>query len=266
MDALRKIVLCGDDYGLAPGVSRGIRKLLAQRRLTATSCMTVYPEFSEEGPLLRPFFEATDIGLHFTLTSDRPLSAVLISGWLRQLDASAVRRELDRQMSVFMSVMGRPPSYIDGHQHVHLLPHVRGAVVDVARKVGAYVRVTREPIDRAMFARPAAVDSAYLSWSARPLARLAARAGIRTNTGYRGTRSFREQEPYRDSFQRMIAGARSATIVCCHPGFVDDILIARDPIHAAREAEYAYLAGDEFPHDLSGVGLRLATLREALAY
>lgn len=264
MNALRKIVLCADDYGLAPGVSRGIRKLLVQRRLTATSCMTVYPEFADEGPLLRPFFETADIGLHFTLTSDRPLSSVLIAGWFRRLDSNAVRGDLDRQLSAFTSVMGRPPSYIDGHQHVHLLPHVREAVAAAARQIGAYVRVTSEPINQAMFTGPAPIDSAYLSWSAQPLARLAAQSGVRTNTGYRGTRSFREQESYRDLFRRMISGARSGTIVCCHPGFVDDILVSRDPIHAAREAEFEYLAGDGFPQDLAAAGLQLATLREAL--
>src|SRR3954471_14299733 len=118
MDAARKVVLCADDYGLSPGVSRGIRELLTQRRLSATSCMVVFPEFAHDGPLLKPFFEQADIGLHFTLTAELPLSSVLIAGWLRRLDVKEVRRELNRQLDLFASVMGRPPAYIDGHQHV----------------------------------------------------------------------------------------------------------------------------------------------------
>ena len=131
MEGLRKIVLCADDYGLSPGVSRGIRELLAQGRLSATSCMVVYPDFTEEGPRLQPFFETADIGLHFTLTAERPLSKVLTVGWLRRLDRRAIRRELDRQLDKFISATGRPPAHIDGHQHVHLLPGIREAVAKI---------------------------------------------------------------------------------------------------------------------------------------
>jgi hypothetical protein len=264
MDAVRKIVLCADDYGLSPAVSRGIRELLARRRLSATSCMTVYPEFAEDGPLLRPFTETADIGLHFTLTTERPLSAVLIAGWLRRLDPAEMRRELKRQLDTFTSVMGRPPAYIDGHQHVQLLPRVREAVVEAAQEIGAYVRSTAEPIDSAMMKRPAPIDSVYLSWSSRPMTQLAPQRGVRTNSGFRGVRSFKERAPFRGLFQRMMAGAANGSIVMCHPGHVDDVLIARDPIHRQREEEYAYLASDDFAKDLSAAGLQVSTLREAL--
>ncbi|HVT56350.1 MAG TPA: ChbG/HpnK family deacetylase, partial [Xanthobacteraceae bacterium] len=36
---MRRIVLCADDYALSPGVSAGIRELLAAGRLNATSVM-----------------------------------------------------------------------------------------------------------------------------------------------------------------------------------------------------------------------------------
>jgi predicted glycoside hydrolase/deacetylase ChbG (UPF0249 family) len=265
MDAARKIVLCADDYGLSPGVSRGIRELLTQRRLSATSCMVVFPEFAHDGPLLKPFFEQADIGLHFTLTAELPLSSVLIAGWLRRLDVKEVRRELNRQLDIFASVMGRPPAYIDGHQHVHLLPGVREAVADAAKDIGSYVRLTREPITSEMMKRPAPVDSTYLSWASQPLARLAAQRGIRTNTGFRGVRSFKERAPFRTLFQRMIAGAANGSIIMCHAGHVDDILIGRDPIQQQREEEYAYLTTDGFTEDISNARLQLAALREALA-
>jgi hypothetical protein len=35
-------------------------------------------------------------------------------------------------------------------------------------------------------------------------------------------------------------------VVMCHPGFVDDVLVALDPLTTMREAEHAYLAGDAF--------------------
>jgi len=259
----RRIVLCADDYGLSPAISRGIRELLSQRRLSATSCMVVYPEFASDGPELRPFFDLADIGLHLTLTASRPLASLLRDGWLRRLAAREIREEVERQIAAFTSIMGRPPTYIDGHQHVHLLPGVREAVTDVAHRIGAYVRLTCEPINAAMLQRPAPIDSAYLSWVARPLARLTQRLGVRTNRGFRGVRSFRERKRFRDLFGQMIANAANGTIVMCHPGHRDGILKARDSLTDAREEEFAYFAGDDFPGDLAEAGLVLARFEEA---
>src|SRR3954447_23878657 len=150
MERARKIVLCADDYGLSPGVSRGIRELLEMERLSAASCMVVFPEFADDGALLSPFLDKADIGLHFTLTADKPLRSILTAGWLRRLHVEEIRRELERQLDIFTSVLGRAPAYIDGHQHVHLLPGVREAVIEAASRMGAYVRATREPINSAM--------------------------------------------------------------------------------------------------------------------
>jgi predicted glycoside hydrolase/deacetylase ChbG (UPF0249 family) len=260
----RKVVLCADDYGLAPGVSRAIRELLANGRLSATSCMVIYPEFAHEGLLLQRFRDRADIGLHFTLTADKPLQAILVAGWLRRLDSRKIREELQRQIDIFVAVIGVTPAYIDGHQHVHLLPVVREVVTEAAEKLGAYARSTREPVSRAMLDRPAPADSAYLSWAARPLSRLANRRGVRTNTGFRGVRSFKEQRPFRDLFRRMIGDAAGGSIIMCHPGHVDETLCGRDPIHHQREEEFAYLSSDDFPRDLAAAGLQLATLHDAL--
>ncbi|MBV8799606.1 MAG: ChbG/HpnK family deacetylase [Alphaproteobacteria bacterium] len=257
----RNIVLCADDYGLSPGISRGIRQLLQVNRLSATSCMVVYPEFPADGHLLRPFVATIDAGLHFTLTRDRSLASVLAAGWLRRLSRDKVRRELQHQLDIFESVIGRPPHYIDGHQHVHLLPGVREIVAEAAANIGAYLRLTHEPLTPAMFGRPAPISSAYLSWASGPLARLAAAQGVRTNHGFRGVRSFNESVPFRQLFRKMIDGAADATIVMCHPGHVDEALKARDPIHRQREEESAYLASDDFPRDLSAASLQLATFR-----
>ena len=42
----RRIILCADDYGIAPGVNDAIRDLVARGRLNATSVMVVAPSFS----------------------------------------------------------------------------------------------------------------------------------------------------------------------------------------------------------------------------
>jgi predicted glycoside hydrolase/deacetylase ChbG (UPF0249 family) len=259
------IVLCADDYGIAPGVSRAIRDLLAAGRLSATSCMVVSPDFAAEGPQLQPFLEHADIGLHLTLTQKRPLGALMRSAYLRQLDKRVIAAEIDRQVELFTRVLGRGPDFIDGHQHVHLLPGVREPVLAVARKTGIYLRLTDEPLTAILHRQVAPGKAAFLSLMARPLARQVRGAAVRRNSGFRGARSFAERESFRSLFRRMVEGSPAGTIVMCHPGLVDEALAGRDPVTTAREAEYAYLISAEFPGDLAAAHLRLARLKDALA-
>ena len=69
----KPVVLCADDYGIAPGVGRGIRALAAAGRLSATSCMTVFAEWCDEASRLADATDRIDVGLHLTLTDHAPL-------------------------------------------------------------------------------------------------------------------------------------------------------------------------------------------------
>src|SRR5262245_10068587 len=73
------IVLCADDYAVAPGVSRAICALIEQGRLSATSCMTVSPHWPEHARWLRPLGDRADIGLHLTLTDHAPIGAMRLA-------------------------------------------------------------------------------------------------------------------------------------------------------------------------------------------
>ena len=55
---VRRIVLCADDYGLSPGVSRAIRDLVTRGRINATSAMVVAPSLNpSEAALLAAGWE-----------------------------------------------------------------------------------------------------------------------------------------------------------------------------------------------------------------
>jgi predicted glycoside hydrolase/deacetylase ChbG (UPF0249 family) len=261
----RRIVLCADDYGYSPGVSRGIRELLERERLSATSCMVVYPEFETDGSMLRPFVEHADIGLHFTLTVNRTIGGVAWEAHVHPPPLQHVVSELEQQVTKFADVIGRPPDYIDGHQHIQVLPVVRDAVVQVARRIGAYVRSTRDPIGIAMCRRPGVFESIYLARASRKLAALARTAGVLTNHGFRGVRTFREKGPFRLLFRRMIKDAGTGCLVMCHPGYPDALLSERDSVQTMRDEELRYLAGPDFPRDLADEGVALSRLADALS-
>lgn len=227
--------------------------------------MVVSPDFGAEGPLLAPYAERADVGLHLTLTQDQPLGRLMLAAYSHKLDSRAMAAEVERQIARFTQVVGRAPDFIDGHQHVHLLPGVREAVAASAKRIGAYLRLTDEPLLSIAERGVVPGKAAFLSLISRPLARLARQQAISRNNGFRGARSFAEPGPFRALFRRMIAQAPAGCLIMCHPGLVDPALRARDPVTESREAEYRYLASEEFSADLASAGLRLARMKEALA-
>ena len=147
---MRRIWLCADDYGIAPGVDRAIRDLIERGRLNATSVMVVAPSFARQSAQMLAALNSSGtraaIGLHVTLTGPLrpktpdygpavegaflPLGATLRLAMQQRLDMSALTREIEAQLVAFSAAFGRPPDYVDGHQHVHLFPQVRHAVAD----------------------------------------------------------------------------------------------------------------------------------------
>ena len=259
--AVQKIVLCADDYGISPGVDVAIRHLIKLGRISATSCIVTYPDFAEEAALLMPYIGVVDVGLHINLTQRHSRTRLAIRAFSRQLSLNWVASEIDRQIFAFSRAFGRPPDFIDGHEHVHVLPTVRDAVLAAAKRLNAYVRLTNTSIWTAR-KRPSFLKSGLLSFLGRNLGRRARRCGVRVNEDFRGIRSFKEQVPYRVLFQKTILDIHPKTIVACHPGHSDEILRSRDIVVEPRVHEYRYLAGAKFPEDMAAAGVCLARFKE----
>ena len=273
-------MLGADDYGIAPGVGAAIRALLARRRLSGTSCLVVSPHFAAEAPALRDLAPDADIGLHLALTQFAPLGAMprLASGGVlppagklialaltRRLDPGEIGAEIDRQLDAFERAFARPPGYVDGHHHVQQLPVVRDVLLARFRArlpEGTALRVCAEP-PGAVIARGVAVPrAALIGCLGAGLRRRADAAGIPSNRRFAGVRDFNEKAPYRALFRRFIRGSPAGLAVMCHPGHPDAALAALDHVTHARQGEYDYLAGDEFPADLTAAGMRLARFRD----
>src|SRR4029453_11089176 len=158
----RRIWLCADDYGLAEGVNRAIRDLISRGRLNATSVMMVGAAIGRtEVAALQDVAASSPrcaIGLHATLTAPfRPLTMhfrptdgglflpfpqLLRAGLLRRLDPKIIEYELLAQLAAFKEVFGRPPDFVDGHQHAQLFPGVRDAFLRAVKEAAptAWVR------------------------------------------------------------------------------------------------------------------------------
>jgi hypothetical protein len=128
--AMRRIVLCIDDYALRPGVDAAVLELAARGLVSATSCLVGSPRWPAAAAALRAVDRSNlDVGLHLDFT-EAPFDASLRHGlgdfiaraYLRRLPADRLAREIRAQFDAFEQAMGRAPDHVDGHQHVHQLP------------------------------------------------------------------------------------------------------------------------------------------------
>ncbi|MDI4656761.1 ChbG/HpnK family deacetylase [Xanthobacter autotrophicus] len=271
---MKRVVLCADDYAIAPGVSEAIRRLITARRINATSVMTVFDGLTEEAETLKAAAEARDvsIGLHVTLTGTFPpltrgmagpngsfptLSRVVLAALSRRLDAKAVEAEVEAQFEAFLAAFGRPPDHVDGHQHVHVLPVVRKAVLAATARLAprAWLRdVTPAKAALHGFDMKGRLIGAFASGFARDAARL----GLATNRGFGGAYDFSADHDFATLLTHFLKGVPDGGLVMVHPGRVDDPLTARDPLTQQREVEYAVLHGDAMRDILDAAGVSLA--------
>lgn len=275
----RPIIMCADDYGLAAGVSEAIAELIAAGRLSATSCMTPLPDWRRHAGLLRDVAtkQPADVGLHLTLTDHAPLTAarglaqagrlpplgrLLPRALVHALPHTAVRDELRAQLDAFEDAWGAPPDYVDGHQHVHVLPGIREALVaELLRRYPSrrvWVRDCVEPLSRCVRRGVALPKALLISTLGFGLRRLLRKHGLPANDGFAGLHDFSGRIPFRTLMQAFLRAAGPRPLVHVHPGRVDAELRACDILTTPREAELAYLASPDFAADLAAAGVHPA--------
>lgn len=270
-------MLCADDYGLSPGVDQAIRDLIARGRLNATSVMVVTPTFDRaEADRLAVLNDGTrraQLGLHFTLTAPhRPLSAdfrplidgafpslgrMMVLALTRRLDPDALRREARAQLDAFIAGFGRPPDFVDGHQHVQILPQVSEALIAAVKERAPHAWMRQCGRATPLMARLADRKGLVLDLLSRRFRALAAAHGVATNPAFAGTYDFSADMPFADLVPRFLDALPDGGLIMCHPGTVDAELIRLDPLTSLREQEFAYLDSAAFATLLAREGVAL---------
>jgi predicted glycoside hydrolase/deacetylase ChbG (UPF0249 family) len=101
---VRCLVVNADDFGLARGVNEGIIEAHLHGIVTSTSLMVLRPAAAEAVALAGACPELS-IGLHF---EDDELG-----------DADQAERAFVAQLARFRELVGRDPTHVDSHHHVH---------------------------------------------------------------------------------------------------------------------------------------------------
>jgi predicted glycoside hydrolase/deacetylase ChbG (UPF0249 family) len=273
---IRRIWLCADDYGMAPGVNDAIRQLIARRRINATSVMMAATHLGDGEAQALAELNAGEqraaIGLHVTLTAPfKPLSdgfaptrdgrflphpELMRAAMARRLQPELLAIEIATQVRAFLETFGRLPDFLDGHQHVQLLPQVRNAFLKVASETApnAWVRQCgRARAGRPLHDRKSLVlDVLSLGFKSQ-----AARHGVSTNPAFAGAYGFTAKARFSRIFPRFLKGLPDGGLIMCHPGFVDDELKSLDSLTTLREHEFAFFNSDAYSEVLAAHGVEL---------
>jgi predicted glycoside hydrolase/deacetylase ChbG (UPF0249 family) len=252
-----------DDFGLHPGVNAAALELAHAGRATAISCLVGAPCWRRDVPRLRELDPGrVDIGLHLDLTEfplrapRRRLSFVVGAAFIGELDELALRDEVRRQLDAFEHGLGRAPSHVDGHQHIHQLPQVRDAIV-------AALFERRGPLPWLRNTRRAAGERRLKPWvieqlGAAGLRQLAKTAGFRQNAHLLGVYDFGAKPAvYETHVKRWLGAVQAADLFMCHASTPCD---ATDAILAARQNEHRVISSAWFTEQLDERGLRIAPL------
>jgi len=137
----RYLIVNADDFGLSSGVNRGIIKAHEQGIVTSASLMVRMPGAAEAAAYGREH-PRLSIGLHFDLGewSYRAGSWLSVYEVAPVDDRSAVARQADCQLAAFQGLLGRNPSHIASHKHVHRHEPVRSTLGELARKLAIPLR------------------------------------------------------------------------------------------------------------------------------
>jgi predicted glycoside hydrolase/deacetylase ChbG (UPF0249 family) len=215
------LIINADDFGASSGVNRGILECHQRGVVTSTSLMVTGRAVSEAVAMSRDH-PALAIGLHFDVCGEDERE-------FDTDDVAAVRDEFRRQLEEFHRLLGRPPTHVDSHRHVHRQEHL----MPVFRELVAPLGVPLRDDGRVQF-----VGGFYAQWEWRV-----------TDLDYVSV-PFLQRILREEVFDGW-------TEVSCHPGY-------RSPDYASaylaeREEEVRTLTDPRVRDTIAALGLRLVS-------
>jgi chitin disaccharide deacetylase len=269
--ATRTLILCADDFGLDPAIDRAILALVADRRLSAVSCMTGGTSWRQSAPLLAQAQGTLSVGLHLTLTEISPLGTMprlaatgtlpRLNNLLRQtlqghLDAREIRAEARRQLDAFCQHFGRPPAHIDGHQHIHCFPVIRAVVYELAEEYGCAVRLCATPLQAIVTGHAPWAKAVVINMMGMGFHDVLNARAIPHNREFYGLHAFNPAHDIRTMYAGWFTAAKDGALINCHPAAT---AIPNDPLAAWRTHEYDFLRSPDFTTLCANTACRLGT-------
>jgi predicted glycoside hydrolase/deacetylase ChbG (UPF0249 family) len=246
MGARRQVIINADDFGYDPAVTEGIRRSAREGIVRSTTFMVNTPHSAAAAADTA----GLAVGLHLNLARHAPCGVDFPAEWLERgelsearaagLPAEVVEAEVHAQCERLEALLGRPPTHVDVHKHLHRHAGVLEGLARAARKRGLPVR---------------SVDAAMRS--------ALRAAGVRTNPHFVGDAGAEAYWTEAELERQLQALPDGVTELMCHPGLTPSHV--RSGYAAQREVELATFTSRRAADLVEALGLELvsfATMRE----
>lgn len=137
----RFLIVNADDFGQSRDINRGI-VLAHQRGIVTSASLMVRSAATAEAIEFSRACPALSLGLHLDLGEWRLCNGKWVEVYevVKLDDRQAVQKAVALQFAAFHRMVGRNPTHIDSHQHVHLRQTVRSIVEGHAREIAVPLR------------------------------------------------------------------------------------------------------------------------------
>lgn len=141
MAEVRYLIVNADDFGQTEGVNRGVIAAHERGIVTSASLMVRWPAAVEAAAYARAH-PALGLGLHLDLGE----WAVDDGNWFPVYEVvpltekDVVTAAVEDQLNRFIDLVGRPPTHLDSHQHVHRQEPVHSAMRLASRRLKVPLR------------------------------------------------------------------------------------------------------------------------------
>lgn len=241
------LIINADDFGYSTGVNYGIIHSYQQGILTSTTMITTMPGF-EEGVKLAEENPGLGIGVHLSLTCGKPLredvpSLIQSNGQFHQLsfyeedfkiDLDELYKEWKEQIERVVK-RGIKPTHLDSHHHVNSLSPITEVFIQLAKEYDLPVRNNFD------------VPTDILTTK-------------RFNTSFDligMTKEIWKPMELKNIVQEcQMFGEVEAM---CHPGYVDQVLLANSSLRDGRAVTVAELSRSDYANILKENDIQLGT-------
>jgi predicted glycoside hydrolase/deacetylase ChbG (UPF0249 family) len=230
----RGLIVNADDFGQSPAINRGVVEAHERGIVTSASLMVRWPAAEAAAAYARRR-QNFSLGLHVDLGEWAhrrhwvPVYEVVSTD-----DPLAVLAEVERQVIRFRDLVGRAPTHVDSHQHIHRAEPVRSILDEVTRKLGVPLRQ----------------HSSLVRYAGDFYGQTARGEPNPSAIGITSLVSIIEQLP------------PGITELGCHPGQGDDLSALDTMYRMERERELATLCDPRVRAAVTAAGVRLCTFHD----
>ena len=223
-----------DDLGLAPSVNDGIVFLLRERKIDGVSLMANGEALVHALDVLRNLPDA-NVGVHLVLVEERSLSGMklpknnktfFIKYILGIIKSADIEQELRAQIDKIIQA-GIRPSFINGHQHLHLLPGIMDITIRLAIERNIpYIRIVNEPVDLSGYKLFRKLQLLFLNFLSSMAKKKIRKADLQCNDYFVGFMNAGNLNEKDINQAEKLAGKYPDKIIelGCHPGYENEEL------------------------------------------